>query len=63
LLRIAEAALARGKPVCAHVGRLDAEEVAWLKRIGVSLFVVSSDQGLLRQAACSVLDDFRSLSR
>ena len=61
--RIAAAAVAHGKPVCAHVGTLSADEVTWLRAIGVSLFVVASDQGLLRQAASSVAAGFASLIR
>jgi 2-keto-3-deoxy-L-rhamnonate aldolase RhmA len=59
---IASAALAQGKPVCAHVGGLNVEEIGWLQDIGVSLFVVASDQGLLRSAARTLLADFEKLA-
>lgn len=58
--RIAAAALAHGKVACAHVGGLDPEEFRWLRAIGVSVFVIASDQGLLRQAAFGTLRDFRN---
>jgi staphyloferrin B biosynthesis citrate synthase len=56
--RIAEVAVAHGKTVCAHVGDLSSDEMVWLRKIGVSVFVVASDQGLLRQAARSVVGEF-----
>jgi len=61
--RIAAAARAHGKPVCAHAGRLEPGEVAWLRSLGVSAFIVSSDQGLLRGAATGTLAQFRQLTR
>lgn len=57
--KIAASGLAHGKALCVHAGRVDAEEVQWLKSLGVNAFVVSSDQGLMRAAAVNVLDEFR----
>jgi 2-keto-3-deoxy-L-rhamnonate aldolase RhmA len=59
--QIAAAARSAGKPMCAHVGRLDSPDVAWLRALGVGAFVVSSDQGLLRDAASQAVAHFRSL--
>ncbi len=47
--RIALAVRNAGKPLCAFISSLD--EVTSLKAVGVSAFIFSSDQGLLRQAA------------
>lgn len=57
--RIAAAAQRHGKPISVFVGA--AAEARWLKELGASVFVVSSDQGLMRQAANGVLNDFRAL--
>ncbi len=59
--KIAAAARAAGKPLCAHVGRLDSPEVSWLRSLGVSAFILSSDQGLMRAAALQALAQFRQL--
>jgi 2-keto-3-deoxy-L-rhamnonate aldolase RhmA len=59
--RIAAAARQAGKVLCAHVGRLDSPEVAWLSGLGVSAFVLSSDQGLMRSAALQALQQFQPL--
>jgi staphyloferrin B biosynthesis citrate synthase len=48
-----------GKPLCAHVGDIAGEEAHWLRDLGVSAFIVASDQGLLRLAGAQVLDDFK----
>ncbi|WP_046862892.1 HpcH/HpaI aldolase family protein [Microvirga massiliensis] len=54
--RIAAAAQAAGKPVCVMANSVaDAEA---MKALGASAFIVSSDQGLMRQAALKVLADF-----
>jgi len=37
----------------------NATEAAWLSGLGASVFVLSSDQGFLRQAAASGLRDVR----
>jgi 2-keto-3-deoxy-L-rhamnonate aldolase RhmA len=58
---IAAAARAAGKALCAHVDRVDSPDVAWLRGLGVSAFIVSSDQGLLRSAAMLAATTFRSL--
>ncbi|WP_102960151.1 HpcH/HpaI aldolase family protein [Mangrovicella endophytica] len=57
--RIAAAAIAAGKPVCVMVGSL--AEAQGFRGIGVSAFIVSSDQGLMRQAATAVLNDFAAI--
>jgi 2-keto-3-deoxy-L-rhamnonate aldolase RhmA len=49
--RIAAAARRHGVPLLAHVGAAAGAESEWLGRAGVAAFIVSSDQGLLRQAA------------
>jgi len=53
--RIAVAARARGIPMLAHVGAISAPDAQWLREQGVTAFVVSSDQGLMRQAALANL--------
>jgi len=58
---IAAAARVAGKRLCAHVARLDAPEVSWLRSLGVTAFIVSSDQGLMRGAALQVLAQFQAL--
>ena len=55
--RIAEAGRKANKPVSVYVG--NATEAAWLSGLGASVFVLSSDQGFLRQAAASGLRDVR----
>lgn len=60
--RIAAAARTHGKALCVHAGRLDAAEFRWLRGLGVTCFVVSSDQGMLQSAAKDVLTQFRELS-
>ena len=57
--KIIEAARKVGKPVAAFVG--SAQEAEMLNREGVSAFIVSSDQGLLRQAAGAVLRGMREV--
>jgi 2-keto-3-deoxy-L-rhamnonate aldolase RhmA len=59
--KIAAAARAAGKPLCAHVGRLDSPEVPWLRSLGVSVYILSSDQGLMRSAASQALAQFKAL--
>ena len=60
--RIAAAGRAREKAICVHTGRLDVNEMCWLRGLGVTAFVVSSDQGLLRTAASQVLGEFKELA-
>jgi 2-keto-3-deoxy-L-rhamnonate aldolase RhmA len=55
--RIAAAARQSGKAVSVFVmGRKDAD---WLKSLGASAFILSSDQGFLRQAAMRGLAELR----
>jgi len=58
--KIAAAARVAGKALCAHVDRVDSREMPWLRSLGVTAFIVSSDQGLMRRAALQALDSFRS---
>jgi 2-keto-3-deoxy-L-rhamnonate aldolase RhmA len=58
--RIAKAAMAAGKPVCVMVGAI--AEAAPFRALGVTAFIVSSDQGLMRQAAGKVVSDFREMA-
>jgi 2-keto-3-deoxy-L-rhamnonate aldolase RhmA len=55
--RICAAARKAKKPVSVYVG--NETEAAWLKSLGASMFVLSSDQGFLRQAAAKGLADVR----
>lgn len=57
--RIAAAAKQAGKPVMVFVGGL--QEAQWLRGIGATAFVCSSDQGLMKQAAGKALSDIRNL--
>ncbi len=59
--RIAAAARNAAKPVCAMAGQK--ADVAWLLGLGVSAFIVASDQGFMRQAAAQALAEFASLHR
>ncbi len=58
--RIAAAAKRAGKPVMVFVGGM--KEAEWLRSIGATAFVYSSDQGLMKQAASKALADLRGLS-
>ena len=49
--RITEAARRHGVPLIAHVGSGGDPDIARLAEAGVSGFLVSSDQGLMRQGA------------
>lgn len=55
--RIAEAGRKANKPISVYVG--NATEAAWLGSLGANVFVLSSDQGFLRQAAASGLREVR----
>ncbi|MET0498679.1 MAG: aldolase/citrate lyase family protein [Steroidobacteraceae bacterium] len=57
--RIAASGRAQGKALCVHTGRIDAAEIAWMRGLGVTAFIVSSDQGLMRTAATNVLSEFK----
>lgn len=57
--QIASAARAVGKPVCMMAA--NSAEAASFAALGATSFIVSSDQGFMRQAAGKALADFRSL--
>lgn len=57
--RIAAAAKRAGKPVMVFVGGM--KEAEWLRAVGATAFVYSSDQGLMKQAAGKALADIRNL--
>ena len=57
--RICTAVRKAGKTLCAMVGQ--PEEAAALRELGVSAFIMNSDQGMLRQAALSVVQAFAQL--
>jgi 2-keto-3-deoxy-L-rhamnonate aldolase RhmA len=59
--RIASAAVAAGKPVCVMVGSI--AETDGFHALGASAFIVSTDQGLMRQAAAKVVKDFGEMSQ
>lgn len=56
--RISEASRKARKPISVYVG--NESEAAWLKTLGANMFVLSSDQGFLRQGAAKGLADVRS---
>ena len=58
---LVDAVKAAGKPLCAFVGKT--AEIPALRALGVSAFIVSSEQGLLRQAASAELAQFRQLTQ
>lgn len=51
VVRIADAARRHAIPLIAHVGAGDDPDIVRLAALGVSAFLISSDQGLLRQGA------------
>lgn len=55
--RISAAALKAGKSISVYIG--NGTEAAWLKTLGASTFVLSSDQGFLRQGALAGLAEVR----
>ncbi|HUC49840.1 MAG TPA: aldolase/citrate lyase family protein [Xanthobacteraceae bacterium] len=59
--RICEAARRARKPISVYVGGV--AEAAWLRRLGASAFILSSDQGFLRQAAAQGLSELREAAR
>jgi 2-keto-3-deoxy-L-rhamnonate aldolase RhmA len=59
--KIAAAARLADKALCAHVDRADSPDVAWLRTLGVTAFIVASDQGLMRRAALQTVAAFRAL--
>jgi 2-keto-3-deoxy-L-rhamnonate aldolase RhmA len=60
---ITAAGKAAGKPLCAHLGAVGTEDARWLRGLGVSAFIVGSDQGLLRRAGAQAVADFESFAR
>jgi 2-keto-3-deoxy-L-rhamnonate aldolase RhmA len=60
VLRICEAAKRHDVRLLAHVGSTAAPEARWLGDLGVTGFIVSSDQGLMKQAALANRRDFGS---
>jgi 2-keto-3-deoxy-L-rhamnonate aldolase RhmA len=58
--RFVQAVTAAGKPLWAFVG--NTAEIPPLQALGISAFIVSSDQGLLRNAASAQLQHFKSLA-
>lgn len=58
--RISEAARKAKKNISVYVG--NAQEAAWLKSHGASVFILSSDQGFLRQAAMKGLAEVRDVA-
>jgi staphyloferrin B biosynthesis citrate synthase len=58
--RVTQAARAAGKPICAMAGSI--ADGAALQALGVTAFIVASDQGFLRQAAAKALTDFAALA-
>ena len=60
VMRFVRAVQAAGKPLCAFVG--NASEIPGLQALGISAFIVSSDQGLMRHAASAQLQHFKSLA-
>lgn len=59
--RVLAAARAAGKPACVMVG--SAAEAKGFRELGVSAFIVSSDQGFMRRAASEALQGFRSIAQ
>lgn len=56
--RISAASRKAKKPISVYVG--NEAEAAWLKSLGADMFVLSSDQGFLRQGAAKGLTDIRN---
>ena len=57
--RAIKAARAVGKSACVMVNSI--AETVQFTEMGATAFIVSSDQGFMRQAAAKVLDDFKAL--
>lgn len=57
--RIIAAARKVGKPICMMAA--NAAEAATFEALGANCFIISSDQGLMRQAGAKVIADFRAL--
>ena len=61
IARLVSAVTAAKKPLCAFVN--SSTEIAALRALGVSTFILSSEQGLLRLAASAELRKFRALAQ
>ena len=61
IARFVSAVTAAKKPLCAFVN--SSSEIAALRALGVSTFILSSEQGLLRLAANAELTKFRALAK
>ncbi len=59
--RICEAARRARKPISVYVG--NAAEAEWLRKLSATAFILSSDQGFLRQAAAQGLNELREAAR
>lgn len=59
--RVAESARAARKPLGVFVGGM--AEIEWLRKLGASMFIISSDHGFLRAGAASALAAARPLLR
>lgn len=59
IARIVSAVTAANKPLCAFVN--SSAEIPALRALGINTFIISSEQGLLRQAASAELAKFRAL--
>jgi 2-keto-3-deoxy-L-rhamnonate aldolase RhmA len=57
--RIAAAARAAGKPVMVFTGTL--ADASAMRKLGASAFAISSDQGLMRQAAAKALAEINGI--
>ena len=56
--RVCAAARKASMPVCAMVG--GAGESGWLSELGVTAFIVASDQAFMRRAAAAALQEFKA---
>lgn len=59
---VTDACRRRGKAISAVVQSLDSDEAKWLTDLGVTAMMVATDQGFMRQAAASVLAQFRAMT-
>jgi 2-keto-3-deoxy-L-rhamnonate aldolase RhmA len=60
IARFVSAVTAAKKPLCAFVNR--SAEIPALRELGINMFIMSSEQGLLRQAATAEINQFRTLT-
>jgi 2-keto-3-deoxy-L-rhamnonate aldolase RhmA len=56
--RICASARKASMPICAMVG--GAAESSWLAELGVTAFIVASDQAFMRRAASAALQEFKA---